>query len=227
MRAVDSFRYEQFCPLARAAEILGHRWVIPILRELLVGPQRFSDFRRRLPGLSSSVLADRLTGLEAQGVVTRRELEPPAASTIYELTATGQALEPALLELTRWGARFIAQSRPGDHVEPDWLSLAVTAFARSEATPARRFELRPYSENGEAIIRVAGGATGTHSIDDDKSVDASIRAPVVMMMGLMSGAVSIDTALASDAVEIEGDAEAASELSALFLMNPETPDNSF
>jgi DNA-binding HxlR family transcriptional regulator len=218
---VDSFRYEQFCPLARAAEILGHRWVIPILRELLVGPQRFSDFRRRLPGLSSSVLADRLAGLELKGVVSRRELDPPAASTIYELTANGQALEPALLELTRWGARFIAQSRPGDHVEPDWLNLAVTAFARSEATPARRFELRPYGENGESIIRVEGGSSGTHSIDDEEPVDARIRAPVVMMMGLMSGVVSIDAALASEEFEIEGDTEAASELPDLFLMNPE------
>ncbi len=219
MSAVDSFRYDQCCPLARAAEIVGHRWVIPILRELLVGPQRFSDFRRRLPGLSSSVLADRLAGLEVQGVVSRRELDPPAASTVYELTPDGRALETSLLELTKWGARFIAQSRPGDHVEPDWLSLAVLAFARSDATPAKRFELCPYTDAGEAIIRVAGGRAGTHSITDEDPVDARIRAPVVMMMGLMSGAVSIDTALASNAVEVEGDAEAASKLSALFSVH--------
>ena len=192
---------------------------MPILRELFVGPQRFSDFRRRLPGLSSSVLADRLAGLEVQGVVSRRELDPPAASTIYELTADGRALKPAMLELTRWGARFISQSRPGDHVEPDWLSLAVGAFARPEATPARRFELRPYTEAAEAIIRVEGGRAGTRSIDDAEPVDVSIRAPVVTMMGLISGAVTIDAALASNEVEIEGNAEAASDLPALFLLN--------
>lgn len=219
MRIVDSFRYDQFCPLARAAEILGHRWVIPILRELSVGPQRFSDFRRRLPGLSSSVLADRLAGLEVQGVVARRQLEPPAASTIYELTPDGQALEPTLLELTKWGARFLAQSRPGDHVEPDWLGLAVAAFARSEATPARRFELRPYTENSEAVIRVEGGPMGTHAIDDEEPVETTIRAPVLALMALMSGAMSGDAALASDEVEIEGEPEAVSELSDLFLMN--------
>ena len=224
MPAVDSFRYEQFCPLARAAEILGHRWVIPILREMLVGPQRFSDFRRRLPGLSSSVLADRLAGLEAQGVVARRELGPPAASTVYELTSNGRALEPAFLELTRWGARFIAQSRPGDHVEPDWLGLAVTAFARRSSTPATRFELRPYDEHCEAIFRVEGGPSGTHSIDDDKPVDASIKAPVLVMMGLMSGAITIETALASDEVTLDGDVESASELPGLFKMSFEAEE---
>ena len=219
---MDSFRYEQFCPLARAAEILGHRWVIPILRELLVGRQRFSDFRRRLPGLSSSVLADRLAALEEQGVVARREAAPPVATTLYELTANGRALEPSLLELTKWGARFIALSQPGDHVEPDWLGLAVTAFARAEATPSRRFELRPYRDDSEAIFRVAGGATGTHAIDDELPVDVTIRAPFMTMLGLMSGMVPAEVVVRSDEVEIEGNAELVSELPSLFLMDPES-----
>jgi DNA-binding HxlR family transcriptional regulator len=229
---VDPFRYDQFCPLARAAEILGHRWVLPILRELLIGPQRFSDFRRRLPGLSSSVLADRLGGLEAQGIVARRELGPPAPAALYELTTDGRALEPALVELTRWGARFLANSKPTDHVEPDWLGLAITAFARTDETPARRFELRPLGREAdpspagvsraqnEVLFRVAGGATGTHSIDDDQPVDVSIRAPTMIMLGLMSGAISAAAADESPEVEIEGDAEVISELSQLFLMNP-------
>ena len=222
MGSVDSFRYDQFCPLARATEILGHRWVLLMLRELLVGPQRFSDLRRRLPGLSTSVLTDRLAGLEEQGIIVRRELDPPASSTVYELTPDGEALEPVLLELSRWGARFMASSTPEDHVEPDWLGLAIRAFARSDPTPERRFELRPYSGDRQAVLRVTGGPNGTHQIHDDLPVDASIRAPVMVVMGLMSGAISLDAILASHDVQVEGDAEKLADLPDLFLMNLET-----
>lgn len=216
---MDPFRYAQFCPLARATEILGHRWVMLILRELFVGPQRFSDLRRRLPGVSSSVLADRLAGLEARNVVGRRALAPPAAATVYELTDDGRALEPALLALTRWGARFLNSPAPGDHVEPDWLGIAIDAFARTGPTPARRFELRPYSGDREAVLRVAGGPDGTHSIRDDLPVDVSIQAPVMIVMGLMSGAIPPETALAADDVQIEGDFETLSDLPGLFEMD--------
>jgi DNA-binding HxlR family transcriptional regulator len=215
---VDSFRYEQFCPLARATEILGHRWVMLILRELFVGPQRFSDLRRRLPGLSSSVLADRLGGLEEQGIVARRELGPPAAATVYELTQDGRDLEPALMALTRWGARFLNSAEPGDHVEPDWLGMAIQAFSRSGPSPARRFELRPYNGDREAVLRVCGGPDGTHSIRDDLPVDASIHAPVMIVMGLMSGAIPPEVVVAADGIRIEGDAAALSDLPGLFEM---------
>jgi DNA-binding HxlR family transcriptional regulator len=216
---MDTFRYDQFCPLARATEILGHRWVMLILRELFVGPQRFSDLRRRLPRVSSSVLTDRLAGLEEQGIVDRRELGPPAPATVYELTPDGRAIEPVLLALTRWGARFLKLPMPGDHVEPDWLGLAVDAFARSGPTPPRRFELRPYADDREAVLRVAGGPSGTHSIQDDLPVDASIQAPVMVVMGLMSGVISPEAVLAADDVRVEGRSETLSDLPDLFEMN--------
>lgn len=216
---MDAFRYEQFCPLARATEILGHRWVMLILRELFVGPQRFSDLRRRLPGLSSSVLTDRLAGLEEQGIIARRELPPPAAASVYELTQDGRELEPALHALTRWGARFLGSPEPGDHVEPDWLGVAVDAFARTGPTPSHRFELRPYSGDRKAVLRVAGGPEGTHSIDDELPVDVSIQAPMIVMMGLMSGAISPEAALAADDVRVEGELETLSHLPDLFEMD--------
>ncbi len=221
LEAMDPFRYDQFCPLARAAEILGHRWVLLILRELFVGPQRFSDLRRRLPGLSSSELTERMTGLEEQGIVERRELPPPAAISVYQLTRDGRDLEPTLSALTRWGARFLLPPSAGDHVEPDWLGMATRAFARRGPTPAQRFELRPHNGELEAVIRVAGGRDGTHQIDDDLPVDARIQAPVLIVMGLMSGAIPADAALAADDVQFEGDAEALSDLPKLFEMNLE------
>jgi hypothetical protein len=169
--------------------------------------------------LSSSVLTDRLAGLEKQGVVARRALPPPAAATVYELTQDGRALEPALFALTRWGARFLGSPTPGDHVEPDWLSLAVDAFARTGPTPAGRFELRPFAGDHEAVLRVAGGPDGTHSIDDDLPVDVRIEAPMIVMMGLMSGAISPEAALAASDVRVEGELERLSDIPDLFEMD--------
>ena len=111
-------RYAQFCPIARAAEVLGERWTLLILRELFCGPQRFSDLARRLPGISSSVLAERLGRLEARGIAMRRELPPPAPATLYELTPLGSALEPLMLQLVRFGVRMLDAPRPEDHLEP-------------------------------------------------------------------------------------------------------------
>ena len=98
------FRYPQYCPLARAAEVVGERWTLLVLRELLLGPRRFSDLRRALTDVSTSVLADRLARLEERGLVAHRELDPPAGAAVYELSESGQALGPALLALARWGA---------------------------------------------------------------------------------------------------------------------------
>ncbi len=216
---MDSFRYAQFCPLARTTEILGHRWVLLILRELLVAPQRFSDLKRRLRGVSSSVLAERLGLLESHGVVARRLLPPPAAATVYELTQSGRELRPALLELARWGVRHLLPPRADDHVEPDWLRVGMQAFACPGPTPARRFELRVQGPESDAVVRVAGGPDGTHPIDDELPVDACIQAPFMVLIGLASGLLPVSDALASDDVHVTGDIEALSDFCQLFEMN--------
>src|SRR5688500_3200775 len=98
--------YGDACGIARALDILGERWALMIVRELLLGPKRFTDLRTGLPHLSADVLAQRLRHLEAAGVLTRRTLPPPTPAKIYELTASGRALEPALVELGRWGGAY-------------------------------------------------------------------------------------------------------------------------
>ncbi|HEY7483087.1 MAG TPA: helix-turn-helix domain-containing protein [Streptosporangiaceae bacterium] len=97
--------YRDACAIARALDVVGERWALLVVRELLFGPQRFSDLRRALPGASSNMLADRLRELEARGVVRRRRLPPPAGSWVYDLTAWGRELEPILLALGGWGLR--------------------------------------------------------------------------------------------------------------------------
>ncbi|MEW5959612.1 MAG: winged helix-turn-helix transcriptional regulator [Chloroflexota bacterium] len=105
--------YNQYCGLAYALDIVGERWTLLIIRELMVGPRRFKDLIDGLPGISTNLLSERLKSLEQQGLLCRRVLPPPAGSTVYELTALGQALETTLLELGKWGSQFVPPSANG------------------------------------------------------------------------------------------------------------------
>jgi DNA-binding HxlR family transcriptional regulator len=203
------FRYAQFCPLARAAEIVGERWTLLIVRELLLGPRRFSDLGPPLAGVSSSVLAERLARLEARGLVRRRELPPPAAACVYELTEAGAGLLPAVVELARWGARFLEAPRPGDHFEPAWLRLGLRAFARRGRSPARSFRVS------------VGGEAGTRIEDADAAAEVALRGDALALLGLAAGALDPREALAAGRIEVNGDAELVSDFPALFDMSPE------
>ena len=97
--------YGDACGIARALDVVGERWAFLVVRELLLGPQRFSDLRRALPNAASNVVADRLRELEGRGVISRRTLPPPAGSAVYELTRWGRELEPIVLALGNWGIR--------------------------------------------------------------------------------------------------------------------------
>ena len=229
---MESFRYPQFCPIARAAEVLGHRWVLPVLRELFVGPQRFSDLRRRMGGVSTSVLSERLSMLERQGVVARRELPAPAASIVYKLTARGQALESAFIELIRWGVLMMTAPLDGEHFEPDWLLLAARAFARHGPTAPFAFELRAFGAGQDAVVRGRGGAGGTQiGLANDEPVDLCVRGPAIVLLGYLAGSISPETLSEHPDIVIEGEAVRLAELPALFDVPSEersfhaTPEN--
>lgn len=214
------FRYAQFCSLARVAEILGERWTLLILRELVLGGRRFSDLRRALPGVSTSVLSARLARLEERGLVAQRRLPPPTPATLYELGEHGRAFLPALRELARFGLRFMGAPAPGDHVEPGWVPLACVLFARRGPTPARSFEIAVADGEHELVVQVAGGPGGTALREVPGPVDVRIRARAPLaLLGLASGALSHAAALASGAIEAEGDLDALAQFPALFEMS--------
>jgi DNA-binding HxlR family transcriptional regulator len=135
--------YRDACGIARALDVVGDRWALLVIRDLLLGPKRFTDLRAGLPGVSPDVLSQRLRELEDAGLLTRRRLPPPAASQVYELTERGQALEPLLLELGRWGA---AAPFPEEIITfgPDAVMLALkTMFDPAAAAgPPENYELR-------------------------------------------------------------------------------------
>jgi DNA-binding HxlR family transcriptional regulator len=120
--------YRQYCGVARALDLIGERWALLVVRELALGPKRFTDLRQGLPGIATNVLSLRLRQLERDGVVARRRLPPPAASTVYELTDHGQELVPVMLALGRWGARGLGTRKPHESLRAEWLAVALKAF---------------------------------------------------------------------------------------------------
>jgi DNA-binding HxlR family transcriptional regulator len=212
---MDDFRYPHSCPLARATEVLGHRWVFLILRELWAGPQRFADLKRRLRGVSPSVLTERLALLEAQSIIERQELPPPAASKVYVLTPDGEALRPVLIELTRWGLRRLLPAKPGDHMEPDWIALAVDAFGVREACPPDRLELRVRMPDGTTAYQFKGGERGLERAEADGPVDIALEGEPMPLLAAMSGLVPPDQ-LEASGVLVEGNRSLVAALPSRF-----------
>jgi len=219
---MPEFRYAQFCPVARAAELLGERWTLPIIRELLIAPQRFSDLKRRLPGLSSSVLSQRLQRLEQRGVIERRVLEPPAASSVFVLTPLGEDLREPVLGLARWGLALLTEPLPGDHFEPSWIQLALEMFASAvPSSPDDRFELQLLGGDREVTVRIAGGPEGTcierwDAPPSTAAIAATLRAESMVFLALVSGQLEPDAALASGTIDVEGEPESLGRFLALF-----------
>jgi len=136
-----SKRYDQYCPVAHALGLVGERWALLIVRELLHGPQRYTDLTASLPKIGTNILSSRLKDLEACGIVAKRRLPPPAASQVYELTEYGEALKPVIRELAIWGIRSLGPPSLDEAPAPHWLEHALdTVFA--PVAPTGSFEFR-------------------------------------------------------------------------------------
>jgi DNA-binding HxlR family transcriptional regulator len=156
--------YDDPCGLARALNLVGERWSLLIVRELLLGPKRFTDLRRGLPSASQSVLTQRLGELEQAGVLLRREMGPPVSGRVYELTEWGRELEPALLTLSAWGSRS-APPAPGPELSVDALALALRTTFHGAGADDMICELRldgdvlTVAVTGERLSVTRGSAT--------------------------------------------------------------------
>jgi DNA-binding HxlR family transcriptional regulator len=176
--------YHQYCPVASALDLVGERWSLLIVRELLQhGQMRYSDLHGALPGCGTNILAARLKDLERGGVVRRTKLPPPAASTVYELTRYGEGLAPVLRELAHWGARAMGPPTADVVLEPGWLSEALELVF--PPTPAGRVEFRIDDEvaslvDGDVVagpvekpdLVVCGNARGFYHLVVDRDLDA-------------------------------------------------------
>jgi DNA-binding HxlR family transcriptional regulator len=125
----SSRRHGQYCSLARALDVVGDRWTLLIVRELSLGPRRFTDLVEGLPGISRNLLTQRLRELEREAVVERDQLPPPAARQVYALTPDGRELAAAMLPLASWGVRRLGTRRRGEAYRPHWAAVAMAGFA--------------------------------------------------------------------------------------------------
>jgi DNA-binding HxlR family transcriptional regulator len=125
--------YGQYCGFARALELVGERWAFLIVRDLLVGPKRFSDLQRGLPKMPSNILTGRLKELEANGIVCRRAQARPLGGVVYELTEDGRDLEDAVIALGRWGAKHLGPPGPDEIVTDDSMAMALKTIFRPDA----------------------------------------------------------------------------------------------
>ncbi len=125
--------YGQYCGFARALELVGERWALLIVRDLLIGPKRFGEIQRGLPGIPTNILTARLNELEDSGLVQRRLLARPAKGVAYELTEDGAGLEEVVLAVGRWGAQHLGDPRPDETVTEDSIAMALRTTFRPEA----------------------------------------------------------------------------------------------
>ena len=213
---MDEYRrtYGDRCGVARALDIVGERWALLVVRELLLGPKRFSDLRRGLPNVSPDVLSQRLRELEAADILRHRTLDPPASVQVYELTARGHALEPVVLELGRWGS--LEENFPGSPVMG--VDSAVIAL-KTLFDPSRAEDLDATYElrlNGDRFrLRVADGRleVARGAAEDPAAVMATD--PTTLAAILWHDA-SLDAALTDGDVEVSGSRPAVRRFLRLF-----------
>jgi DNA-binding HxlR family transcriptional regulator len=153
-------RYDQYCPVAHALNLVGERWSLLLVLELMHGPKRYTDLAEALPGIGTNILADRLRELEAGGVIAKRKLPPPAASRVYELTDYGRELRPVCRELALWGARSLGPPTDADALFPGWLRNAVDTVLGPIAPPGR-FEFHA----GDEVASLVDGEAQLGPID--------------------------------------------------------------
>jgi DNA-binding HxlR family transcriptional regulator len=187
-----SKRYDQYCPIAHALGLVGERWALLIVRELLHGPKRYTDLAAQLPGIGTNILAARLKDLETCGVVAKRRLPPPAASQVYDLTPYGLGLKAVMRELAVWGIRSLGAPQDDDELYPGWLEGALdTVFA--PVAPAGAFEFRV----GEEVA----------SIVDGEATAGAIAQPDVVVETDPAGFYLMFVERRWDGVKVEGDRE--------------------
>lgn len=200
--------YGEACGIARALDVVGERWALLLVRELLLGPQRFSDLRRALPKASSNLVADRLRELDGHGVVARRKLPAPASSWVYELTAWGRELEPVVLALGGWGLRVPLAP------EPTLSAVSVLLFLRGSARPDPTAPPAVHRLELDERVWTVRSAAGQVDIGpgEPAAPDASLRTDPTTLNALLADPGAFDAFVSDGRIVVEGDRPALRRL---------------
>jgi DNA-binding HxlR family transcriptional regulator len=206
--------YDQFCGLARALDVVGERWALLVIRELLISPRRYTDLHNALGGAASNLLAGRLRDLQAAGVISTRAVPAPTPARLYELTELGRQLEPAVLALTRWGAHKMLAGKRGDVFRPDWLVIAFRALLankRSRSKSQIRFLV------DDTSIRIDATPAGcTVDLGATPQANLVVKTDGATALAIVSGHLPLAGAVRSGGATVTGTKKFVQAAAALF-----------
>jgi DNA-binding HxlR family transcriptional regulator len=197
--------YDQYCPVAHALDLIGERWAMLVVKELMHGPQRYTDLAEHLPGIGTNILAARLRSLEQCGVIEKRTLPPPAASRVYDLTDYGRQLKPVMRELALWGARSLGPPTDKDELFDGWLANAVDTML-GPAAPEGTFEFRV----GDEVATLERGVCRDGPADD----------PDVVVTAKPEGMYNLLIEHRIEGIEVEGDRDRLEQVIAAAAPEP-------
>lgn len=209
--------YEDACGTAHALDLIGERWALLVMRELMLGPRRFSDLRESLPGVSANVLTQRLEGLEEAGVLQRRKLPPPAPAQVYELTQWGLDAEPVILALGRWGARSPLQD-PALPLSAVGMALSFRAMFLPERAIGAHLTLGLRTPRDRFRLAVSNGR-----IEIERSESGAVDAELTGEPGEIAGYVyglSTGDPEGEGVLTISGDREAVNSFRGMVALPP-------
>ncbi len=200
-------RFDQYCPMAHALSLVGERWSLLIIRDLLHGPKRYTDLAHGLPGIGTNILADRLRSLEEVGVVQKRKLPPPAASTVYELTEYGAGLNEVMYALARWGARSLGPPAAKDELYPEWGLNALPALFNPYAARGLTETYVLKVDDDVFTARIENGELHAE-VGAAEDADVTFEVDMPTFFALATGELAPEEAVASGRARVEGDPEA-------------------
>lgn len=219
-------KYEDACGIARSLDVIGERWALLVVRELVFGPKRFTDLSAGLRGISQNVLSQRLRDLDAAGIVRRTMLGPPASTQAYELTALGSALEPVLVAMSRWGA--LTPPAPGSEMSNDAFALALEALFVPAAQPTAETGSSPHF-TGSVRLKLVRDAFDVRVGDDTIAIARAtgadpgfvLEAPESVLRAVMFHRRTLGAAIAEGELRLTG---GGPEATAAFLARFAIPE---
>jgi DNA-binding HxlR family transcriptional regulator len=217
-QAASRRRYDDACGTAHALDLIGERWALLVMRELMLGPKRFSDLRADLPGLSANVLTQRLETLEASGLLVRRKLPPPSNAQVYELTAWGYEAEPIIQTLGRWAARSPAHDpRLPISAVSVMLSFRTMFDAGRAGDLEAKIGCRLAAES--LLVTIAGGKL-TVARSDVSGADVIFTGTPVGLAAAVYGGQPFEALAEAGMLTVEGDLDLARRFATLFPLPP-------
>ena len=203
--------YGQYCSVAKALDVIGDRWTLLVVRELLAqGPSRYTDLRRGLPGIATNLLAERLRELERAGIVMRADAPPPIATALFSLTPRGEQLKPVIEALGSWGIPLMRETTQQEEYRSHWLSLPVELFLADSSPQGVATTIEVRAGEQPMLIEARDGAITTRP-GTSEHADVVLSGPPLLVLGVLTGQLDPDEA-AAKGLRLDGDREALERL---------------